>query len=239
MKHTSKFLTLILISGLIYSIYCLYTGHGGSGLYDAIDVLGYSSIILFISSLMILCFNIRHPSKQMGTIIFMFIGLPMTFMWILGTIENIHYNREPDLLPKYPVPVSKEQFVKDSINIKTALDSLVAFRNEHGNGPTILYALIDTIIYSQKGDKVFVSYMTKFEQNELGADIYPWFLFSDKRNSLGWQLVQANKNLGGNYHDLPSLKKEVRKFYFNQFSFLDEDSTSKDYFWRIIMHPGG
>jgi len=55
------------------------------------------------------------------------------------------------------MPVSREQYLFDSVNIKTAIDSLIALNNRKYGGADVLYGTIDTIIYSQTGNKIFVS----------------------------------------------------------------------------------
>lgn len=167
--------------------------------------------------------------------VFMLIGLPMTVTAVLGTIDQIHYNRTPDLSVKYALPVDREQYLFDSTNIKLAIDSLIALTNREYGGPDVLYGVIDTIIYSQTGNKIFVSYMKKFEPNNLGNDLDPAYLGADKRDSLFWQLTGVRYNMSGSFHDEKSLKREVRKFYFNQFSFFDSDSASENYFWKVVL----
>lgn len=235
MRKSSKFLTSILIIGLLYSLFRMFTGQGGSGLYDFFDALIYSSIVLFLASLTVLLFNIKNYKQHWDTVIFLLAGLPLTITAIRGTIDQIHYNRTPDLSVKYELPVSREQYRFDSVNIKLAIDSMIALRNREYGGPDVLYGLIDTIIYSQAGDKIFVSYMKKFEPNNLGNDLDPDYLGADKRDSVFWQLTDVRYSLSGSYHDKETLRREVRKFYFNQFSFLDKDSTSNNYFWKAVL----
>lgn len=235
MKKSSKFLISVLIIGLLYSFFRMFTGQGGSGLYDFFDALVYSSIVLFLASLTILLFNIKSFRQHWDTIISLLVGLPLTITAIRGTIDQIHYNRTPDLSVKYELPVSREQYLFDSVNIKLAIDSIIALRNREYGGPDVLYGLIDTIIYSPAGDKIFVSYMKKFEPNNLGNDLDPDYFGADKRDSVFWQLTDVRYSLSGSYHDRETLRREVRKFYFNQFSFLDKDSTSKNYFWRVVL----
>jgi hypothetical protein len=212
----------------------MFTGQGGSGLYDFFDALVYSSIVLFLAALTVLLFSIKNYKQHWDTVIFLLVGLPLTITAIRGTIEQIHYNRTPDLSVKYELPVSRDQYLFDSVNIKLAIDSLIALRNREYGGPDVLYGLIDTIIYSQAGDKIFVSYMKKFEPNNLGNDLDPDYLGADKKDSVFWQLTTVSHQMGGSFHDERSLKKEVRKFYFNQYSFLDKDSIEQNYFWRIV-----
>ena len=235
MKKSTKILIAILAFGLIYSFYKLFTGQGGSGLYDFIDALVYVSIALFLSSLLVLLFNIKQYKQHFDSLFFLLLGLPLTISAIQSTIENYYYNRTPDLSVKYRRPVSYEQYLFDSTNTKVAIDSLIALNNRQYGGPDVLYALIDTLVYSQTGDKIFVSYIQKFGPNTLGNDLDPGFLVADKKDSVFWQLTGARYNMSGSFHDIESLKKEVRKFYFNQFSFLDKDSLTKRYFWSIVL----
>ena len=235
MKKSTKALIAILTCGLIYSFYKLFSGQGGSGLYDFIDALVYASIALFLSALLVLLFNAKQYKQHWDSAIFLLLGLPLTISAIHTTIEQNYYNRTPDLSVKYRMPVSKEQFLFDSANIKTAIDSLIALKNRTYGGADVLYGTIDTIIYSQTGDKIFVSYIEKFGPNTLGNDLDPGFLVADKRDSVFWRLTEARYNMSGSFHDIESLKKEVRKFYFNQFSFLDKDILSKNYFWNVVL----
>src|SRR5690349_18729123 len=116
MKKSSKLLTSILIIGLLYSFFRMFTGQGGSGLYDFFDALVYSSIVLFLVSLTVLLFSIKNYKQHWDTVIFLLVGLPLTITAIRGTIEQIHYNRTPDLSVKYELPVSREQYLFDSVN---------------------------------------------------------------------------------------------------------------------------
>jgi hypothetical protein len=235
MVRSIAILTSILFLGLAYSFYKALTGEGGSGLDDFFDALTYSSVILFFAALIILFLNFRRLSDYWPVVVFLLIGLPLTVTAIRGVIADFEYNRDPDLSIKYKLPISREQYQLDSTNIKLAIDSLIAVRNMEYGGPDVLYGAIDTIIYSQKGDKIFVSYMKKFEQNDRGNDLCPDYLVADKRDSVFWQLTTSRHSMSGSFHDKESLKREVRKFYFNQFSLLDKDSTSKNYFWKVVL----
>jgi hypothetical protein len=139
------------------------------------------------------------------------------------------------LTARYSLPVSREQYLFDSVNIKLAIDSLVVMKNSKYGGPDVIYSTIDTIIYSEKGDKVFVSYIKKFEPNDWGNDLDTGYLVADNRDSVFWCLTRPRYSCGGSYHDINTLKLEVRKCYFNQFTFLDRDSTTENYFWKIVL----
>lgn len=96
-------------------------------------------------------------------------------------------------------------------------------------------AYLDTIIYSESGDQVFVIYAQQFERNDLGSDLSPAYLSAHERDSMYWHLSEGPPKasyMGGSFHDLPSLNGEVRKFYLNQYSFKNSDSTKKNFIWR-------
>jgi hypothetical protein len=234
MVRTTKILTSILICGLVYSFYRASTGEGGGGLQDLFEALMYSSIALFIVSLMILVVNINDLRNHWPAFIFLFTGFPLTLEFGLGVIAKAEYNRTPDLSVKYELPVTREQYLSDSTKIQLAINSLIDLRNSEYGGTDVLYGVIDTIIYSQTGDKIFVSYMSKFAPNDMGNDLDPDYLGAAKRDSVFWQLREVSDQMGGSFHDESTLKREVRKFYFNQFSFLDKDSTKENYFWKIV-----
>lgn len=235
MKKSSKILVLILVIGLLYSVFRMFMGQGGSGLYDFLDALVYSSVVLFTASLLIVLSNIKNYRAHRDTFIFLIIGLPLTITAIRGTIEEIHYNRTPDLTVRYELPVTRQQYLFDSTNIQLAIDSMIALRNREYGGPDVLNGIIDTIIYSQTGDKIFVSYVKKFETNDLGNDLDPGYFGAEKRNGAFWKLTNPRYSFSESFHDKEILRQEVRKFYFNQFSFLDKDSTAKNYFWKVVL----
>jgi hypothetical protein len=235
MKRTTKILITILICATIYSFYRAFTGQGGSGLYDFFDAVTYSSVILFLVSLTILIANIRNYKKHWDTALFLILGLPLTYSAVGWTIGQYQYNRTPDLTAKYALPVTREQYLVDSVNIKLTIDSLVVMRNNKHGGPDVVYAIIDTIIYSEKGNKVFVSYIKKFERNDLGNYLDTDYLVADSRDSIFWSFTDPRYSCGGSYPDIGTLKLGVRKRYFNQFTFLDRDSTAENYFWKVVL----
>jgi hypothetical protein len=234
MKRTTKLLIVLLTLGLIYSFYRAFTGPGGSGLYDFFDALALTSVILFISSSVILCINYRNLKNQIDTILFLLLGLPLTFILAKDSIESIHYNRTPDLSVKYSRPISKEEYMFDSTNIKIQIDSLISRKNRDYGGANILYTVIDTIIYSQDGSQVFISYATKFEPNNSGNDLDPAYLSATSKNNNFWNLEEGPPkapNMSGSFHDMKSLKIAVRRYYFNQYLFAEKDSLKEQYFW--------
>jgi hypothetical protein len=235
MKLSTRFLVTILGLGLLYSIYKLFTGQGGSGLGEFFDGLGYTSLILFLASLTTILFHIRQIKKYADTYLFLLLGLPMTIMAANGFVHNVNYNRTPDLTAKYPRPFSQNIFTADSLRIVVQVDSLIALRNRQTGGIKVVSASIDTIIYSQSGKEIFVVYAQQFEPNHSGNDLDPVYLTADERDSIYWHLQEGTPNaeqMSGSYHNIADLKKAVRRFYFNQYSFLDADSLKENYFWK-------
>ena len=235
MKLSTKILATILGLGLLYSIYKLFTGEGGSGLGDFFDGLGYTSFILCIASLTIMVINIRQIKKYADTVLFLLLGLPMTIMAANGLVHSINYNRPPDLTAKYPRPVSNKIFSEDSLHIAIQVDSLIALRNRETHGIKVISAVVDTIIYSQSGKEIFVVYAQQFERKDLGNDLDPAYLSADEKGSVYWLLQEGTPNaeqMGGSYQNITDLKSAVRKFYFNRYSFLGTDTLKENYFWK-------
>jgi NADH:ubiquinone oxidoreductase subunit 5 (chain L)/Multisubunit Na+/H+ antiporter, MnhA subunit len=235
MKLSTIFLVTILGVGLLYSIYKLFTGQGGGGLGDFFDGLGYTSLILFVASLTIIVFHIRQIKKYADTFLFLLLGLPMTIMAANGLVHNINYDRTPNLRAMYPRPFSQNIFLKDSLHIAVQVDSLIALRNRETGGTKVVSAFVDTIIYSESGKEIFVVYAQQFEPNDLGNDLDPAYLSADEKDSVYWHLQEGTPNaeqMSGSYHNVADLKKAVRKFYFNQYRFLEKDSLKENYFWK-------
>ena len=235
MKPSTKFLVTILGLGLLFSIFRLFTGQGGSGLGNFIDGLGYTSLILFVASFTIIVFHIQRIKKYADTFFFLLLGLPMTIIAANGLVHNIYYNRTPDLKAKYPRPFSQNIFLMDSLRIVQQVDSLIALRNRETGGIKVVSAFIDTIIYSQSGKEIFVIYVQQFEPNHLGNDLHPAYLSANEKVSVYWHLQEGTPNaeqMGGSYHNITDLKNAVRKFYFNQYSFVESDSLKENYFWK-------
>lgn len=231
MKQTTKFLFSILVLGIIYSVIRLSIGKNGSGLDDSIDGIIYTSVFLFLSSLIIIIFNYKKLKTEIITLVFLIIGLPLTILFLKGVLLKIESNRIPDLTVKYSRPVSSKQFVKDSLNIQNAINSLIELRNHQTEGIKVEYAIIDTIIYSPKADKIWVSYIKKFESNDYGNNYDTYTLLADKRNDSGWELSESG-GLSGSYENIKRLKYEVRKYYFNKYSFNPKDCKEENYFWK-------
>ena len=208
---------------------------GGDSLGNVIDGAGYVSILIFITALIIIIANIQNVKKHGDTILFLFLGLPMTITAVKNTIETVHFNRVPDLSIKYPRPVDQEVFLKDSTNIKLQIDSLIAIKNRTYGGPDVVSCTIDTIIYSQSGKEIFVVYAKQYEPNDLGNDLDPDYLSAEKRYSIFWQLKEGPPNavnMSGSFHSIDDLKKAVRQFYFNQYTFKKSINPKEPYFWK-------
>src|SRR5882672_3214186 len=109
-KKSTMILAAIFMAGLIYSFYRLFTGNGGSGLYDFVDAITYSSAVLFFASAAVLLARIRRWKEQHGAISFLLIGLPLTITLANQEIEVYRYNLPPDLAPQYSRPVSDRKY---------------------------------------------------------------------------------------------------------------------------------
>jgi len=231
MRQSTKILLLILVSGIFFSVLQLFIGKNGSGLGNSIDGIVITSVLVFFCALIILIYNYKKLKTEISAIIFLIISLPLTFLFLKGTLLKIESNRTPDLKAKYIRPVSSKQFIKDSLNIQNAINSLVKLRNEQTGGIKVEYAIIDTIIYSPKADKIWVSYIKKFEPNDYGNNYDTYTLEAEKRNIDGWELTEGS-GLSGSYGNIENLKYQVRKYYFNKYSFDPKNSKEENYFWK-------
>ena len=231
MRQTTKILLSLLVLGIIYSAIKLFTGKNGSGLSESIDGMVITSVLLFFCALIILIYNHKKLKSELTTIVFLIISLPLTFLFLKGGLLNIESNRTPDLKAKYSRPVPSKQFIKDSLNIQNAITSLVKLRNEQTERIKVEYAIIDTIIYSPKADKIWVSYIKKFAPNDYGNNFDTYTLQAEKRNFDGWDLTESG-GLSGSYESVENLKYQVRKYYFNKYSYDPKDSKEENYFWK-------
>lgn len=235
MKRSTKFLIAISGLGLCYSFIRLFSAQGGGGLGDFYDGLSLTGLIVFIAALIIILFNVKRLRKHIDTFFFLLITLPITIAIAKNIIVYIHYNRTPDLVPKYPRPVTANVYFEDSSRIAAQIDSLVELKNRNTGSVKIDHAFIDTIIYSQTGKQIFISYIQKFEPNDLGNDLDPDYLHATEKDSVYWHLEEGTPNayqMSGSYHDPTSLKRDLRKFYFNQYCFTDADSLKENYIWK-------
>jgi hypothetical protein len=235
MKKSTKLLLLILVLGLLYSIGKFARGHGGGEAQNFLEGMYFTSFVLFLSSFTILIINIRHLKHYLNTLVIMILCLPTALTVMGGIIETIRYNRTPDLSAKYPRPVTPETFIRGSLRISEQIDSLVALKNRNTRLLIISSTRLDTVIYSQLGDQVFIIYAVQYKPNELGNDISPAYLSASERDSIYWHLREGPPNaeyMSGNFHDWSELKNEVRKFYFNQYLFALKDSAAKNYIWE-------
>ena len=235
MKNTNKFLLTILGLGILISIGKLNSGEGGSGLEGFAYALIGTSFVLFFTSLVILIFNIRHIRSHKDTFLFLLLGLPFTLDTSKKFVERTYYNRTPDLSPKYNRPLSYNCYLKDSLQISAQIDSIVSLRNNKKSDAKIVSTNIDTIIYSQTGKELFVVYVEQLSSNELSNYYEPAYLFAKEKDSYKWYLEESVPNgeyMNSSFQNIADLKKEVRRFYFNKFSFKEKDSVKDNYFWK-------
>ena len=235
MRNTTILLLTILGLGILISIGKLNSGNGGSGLDGFVFTLSWTSITLFITSLVILLKNVRQIRSHKVTFLFLLLGLPFTIEVSINFVESIYYNRTPDLIPKYKRPISCSFYLKDSSQITAHLNSIVSIKNKRNINTIVISTFIDTIMYSQTGKEIFVVYIKQLSSNELSNYYEPAYLSSKEKDSIGWHLEESVPNdeyMNSSFQNVDDLKKEVRKFYFNQFSFKEKDSLKYNYFWH-------
>jgi len=224
-------LAVVFTAGVVYSFYKLFSGHGGSGLYDFVDAITYSSVVLFFASAAVLLTRIGQLKDQHGAILFLLIGLPLTITLANQEIENYRYDLPPDLTPPYSRPVSDREYLDDSRGVRIALDSfVVTLKRDEGRGE-IQSAYVDTIVYSQTGDQIFVLFVLKMSYGR-GTKLTSSAFYSDQRYETQWLLREASFRYSGDATDSSDLRTELRKFYFNQFRFADQDSLCDNFFWK-------
>lgn len=229
MKRSTQILGIIFLLGIVYTAFEIFSASdGASAYYDGSAALTISSIILFISSIVIAVIYIRKIKDHLGIIVFLLFGTPLTISGITNLIDNLHSNRDPDLTVRYELPVTREELYRDSIQIVNEIDSIVAHQDES----KILGASIDTMIYSQKGDKIFVSYI-KTVQSEWGNYYEPGYLVANKYVHNNWHWTDCRYVIDGDYNDPNDLKLDIRKHYFNNFTLVD--SLADNYFWSAVL----
>jgi hypothetical protein len=86
MTNSAKALSFILLGGIIWAIFRLFTSQGGGGLEDCIRALVYTSIALFVVSIFILLLNKRKLKDSIDELIFLGISTPVTVIFIIEKI---------------------------------------------------------------------------------------------------------------------------------------------------------
>ncbi|WP_316756312.1 hypothetical protein [Pedobacter aquatilis] len=227
---------ILLLGFCVIGIPILSMGHSG-GEQVPMTLIAYSLNyfiygLFFISILTsILFWNWLKKYWYINSIIFILTGA----LIVPRLIAEIYDGRQPDLTVKYPRPVSKNVFLKDSLNAELAIDCLIVLNNRLYGGTDVSYGTLDTIIYSPSGNEIFIIYANKFEPNDLGNDLDPAYFSADKRGKDNdWELEPGlNKTqLSDSYHTMKELKESVRKFYFNKYKFKPSDSLEENYFWK-------
>lgn len=197
------------------------------------------SISLFLASLFFIIIHRLHSDSLVSFIfpVFMLLlSLPFTIRKMVIRYNQYQFNRPPDLTPRYERPVDSERFLKDSIRVLNHIEKNVQRQNDRSGGPYILDVKIDTIIYSERGDKIFIAYAEFFEPNDWGNDVDVAYLIGESKEYGNWNLKTPVVNIGGSYSSFEELKTQVRKILFHNFVFGEENQKSKKYFWRSIMN---
>lgn len=228
--------TIIFLALCVVGIPILSIGHSGGEQVPTTLIayaLNYFIYGIFFVSILssILFWNWFKKYWYINSVIFILTG----FLIVPGLVAVIYDDRQPDLTIKYPRPVSKTVFLKDSLNAELAIDCLIVLNNRLYGGTDVSYGILDTIIYSPSGNEIFIIYANKYEPNDLGNDLDPAYFSADKRGKNNeWELEPGTKRtqLSGSYHDMKELKESVRKFYFNNYKFKPSDSLEENYFWK-------
>ena len=169
-------------------------------------------------------------------------GAVLIAMAINEGLQYYQYNKTPDLTKRYPRPIDDKTYKSDSVFIRATLDSLAAKSNRiflenpdlHMPGLTDsakVDNILDTIIYSPKGDQVLVTYMQKCIPSEESGEYFACMLRARVRKEDAWALEDYGGVTGRSF-DSAALRKDIRKYFFNQYSFVDEDSLEENYFWK-------
>lgn len=202
--------------------------------YTIIEGITITNIIIFFTSIIILIFNIKRLKNHLDTFLFLSITFPLTWMSSNKYIEYLNYNKKPDLGNSYIRPIDQSQYLKDSSFVMKAIDSITNEKQHKYNDIKILSVILDTMIYSQDGNKIFIVFIKKCAPNNTVDDLNPDYLYGYKSNGEIWKLAEGSYNISGSYHDIKSLKYDVRQYYFNQFKFSGKDSMKANFFWKML-----
>lgn len=235
MKNIYKTYITIGVIFIIFSAYFILTDYGGSGFGNIIDLIFYCGTATFIVSIYFFIKSILEKKFNWIFFIISLITFFFAFQFFGSKIYDLYLNRNPNLNAKYKRPVDKKSFIKDSLNIQKAITELAKIKNKKSGGTDILYAKIDTIIYSENAKKIFIIYFNKFDKNFFGNDIDLYYLSADKKTNGFWQLEEGppnSPNYSGSFHSEIEAKKYSRKMYFNRYRFGLKDSLKENYFWK-------
>lgn len=124
MKKSPRILLAIFVVGLTTSFIRLLTGTGGSGIGDFLDAIVYSSIILFLASIMIMILGFNQLKSNTTIWFFLLISVPFTFLYAynLGFDKLINTTTPNDFL--YNAADGKD-YSLDSLQLTLLVDSLI------------------------------------------------------------------------------------------------------------------
>ena len=89
MTQTAKFLSFLLVGGIVVSSLQLFkSSTGGGALEDCIRGLVYTSILLFFGSLTILIYHRKELRERKDEIVLFFVSIPATFFFFFEKINR-------------------------------------------------------------------------------------------------------------------------------------------------------
>ncbi len=237
MGKDSKVLLSLTTIGVVIGILSLFSGKtGGAELDDASRILLLTSVLVSITSLIFLAINIRIRRSLLSPLVFLIISFPGTSVVVKASFNFWRINRRPDLNADYNSPVSSKQYQIDSIQVANYIEIEKQVYNNQYGGQDITDSIVDTLIYSQSGDKIFVIYGKQFEKNSPWNDLDAAYLVAHRKDSSGWDFYEpAESYTSGTYHSMKELKIKTRKLYFNQFKFSDSFKGTQEYFWDRVI----
>lgn len=128
LKSTIKILYFVLVAGILISVIRLFSGTGGSGLGDFIDSLIWTSVALFLSSIIVLLTNF-HVYKKSGQLwLLLLISFPLSVKFANHAYIYSLVKLQATTTPEYYLinnPVNKKQYEADVRALTNHIDSLI------------------------------------------------------------------------------------------------------------------
>ncbi len=200
-KYGIKTLYGIIGIGIILCLIHLANDKGGSAFGNIIETLGFTSLVLFFATLILLIFNFKENIRKTNIWILLIISLPLSFQ-IVKNIGNEYYLKIIETTtPKeytYSSEVNYETYKKDKVKLEKLIDSLLrvkiierpselALRYFNGKSYNdsierdwaidlpikIQYkkSIIDTLFYSENGKEIIAGLLVNKTFNEYSRKI--------------------------------------------------------------------
>ena len=188
-EYGIKTLYGILGIGIIISIFHIANDSGGSALENTIKTLGITSLVLFLSTIILLVFTFKENIRKTKIWILLIISFPLSFQIITNLTNEYYLKIIETSTPKefiYNSEVNFETYKKDKLKIERLIDSLLEVKIiekpselalRYFNGKTyndsierdwaidlplsLKYekSIIDTLFYSKNGEKIVAGLM--------------------------------------------------------------------------------